>query len=56
MPKPKERPEKLEDFMSAIMKEARRTSLIYVCDDCGISEDEMEECIAYIEQELNLYL
>lgn len=48
------RPEKLEDFMYAVMKEARRFSLVEVCYSWGISKDEMYECIDYINEKLEV--
>lgn len=52
----KNRPEKIGDFMSAIMKEARRNSLVAVCESWDISEEEMDDCIAYIEEKLDVAL
>ena len=43
-----ERPEKLNDFIRAIMSEARRNSLLELCEEYGISEAEMNECLEYL--------
>ena len=49
-----EKPKKLDDFMCMLMKEARRNSLIDLCEVWEISEEEMEDCIAYLEEKLEV--
>lgn len=49
-----ERPEKIETFMRMLMKEARRYSLIQLCESWGISGEEMDKCIAYLKETLNV--
>ena len=49
-----ERPEKIETFMYMVMKEARRNSLISLCESWGISEEEMDDCVQYIKETLNV--
>lgn len=43
-----ERPEKLNNFIYAILAEARRISLVDVCECFDISEQEMNECLDYL--------
>lgn len=43
-----ERPEKLDTFIYAILAEARRNSLVEVCECFDISEEEMNECLEYL--------
>lgn len=50
----KEKPEKLETFMRMVMKEARRNSLVRLCESWGISEEEMDNCIDYLEDTLGM--
>lgn len=45
-----ERPKKIETFMYMLMKEARRNSLVRLCESWGISEEEMDECVKYIKE------
>ena len=49
-----DRPEKLDDFMLAILNEARRDSLVEICESWGISEAEMYDCIDYFQDELEI--
>lgn len=49
-----EQPEKLEVFMKMLMKEAKRNSLINLCDSWGISYDEMNECEKYLKTVLSV--
>lgn len=49
-----ERPEKLETFMYMVMKEARRNSLVRLCESWSISEEEMDDCVQYIKETLNV--
>lgn len=49
-----EQPEKLEVFMKMLMKEAKRNSLINLCDSWGISCDEMNECEKYLKTVLSV--
>ena len=43
-----ERPQKLNDFIRAILDEARRNSLTELCEEYDISEAEMNECMEYL--------
>lgn len=44
-----------ENFIGKkVMKEARRFSLVDLCDSWGISEEEMYECIDYINKTLEV--
>lgn len=43
-----ERPEKLNNFIYAILSEARRNSLVELCEEFDISEAEMNECLDYL--------
>ena len=49
-----DKPEKLDCFMLAILEEARRDSLIEVCENWDISEAEMYDCIDYFQDELKI--
>lgn len=49
-----ERPEKIETFMYLMMKVARRNSLVRLCESFGISEEEMDDCVQYIKETLNV--
>ena len=49
-----EKPEKLDTFMHMLMEEARRASLIDLCDVWGITEEEMRDCISYLEERLEV--
>lgn len=51
-----ERPEKIQNFMHAIMAEARRNSLVEVCENFDVSEQEMDDCMEYIEETLEVSL
>ena len=42
------KPIKFDDFINAVLKEARRVSLVDICDNWDISEDEMEECLDWL--------
>lgn len=44
-----ERPKKLNSFIYAILSEARRNSLVELCAEFDISEQEMEECLDYLK-------
>lgn len=50
----KEMPSKLRFFMQMLMKEARRNSLVRLCESWEISEKEMDECIDYLEDILDM--
>lgn len=43
-----ERPQKLNTFIYAILSEARRNNLAELCEEYGISEAEMNECLEYL--------
>lgn len=43
-----ERPQKLNDFIRAILDEARRNSLTELCEEYDISGAEMNECMEYL--------
>lgn len=43
-----ERPEKLNNFIHAILSEARRNILVELCEEFDISESEMNECLEYL--------
>lgn len=43
-----ERPEKLDNFIYAILSEARRNRLVELCECFDISESEMNECLEYL--------
>lgn len=45
-----ERPEKLNNFIHAILSEARRNSLVELCECFDISEAEMNECLDYLKE------
>ncbi len=49
-----EKPGKLDAFMYMLMKEARRNSLIDLCDVWEITEGEMKDCISYLEEKLEV--
>lgn len=49
-----EKPEKLDTFMYMLMKEAKRVSLIDLCDVWGITEEQMQECISYLKERLEV--
>ncbi len=49
-----EKPEKLNTFMRMLMKEARRNSLIDLCEVWGITEGEMRDCISYLKEKLEV--
>lgn len=42
------RPEKLNDFIRAILSEAKSNSLEGLCECFDISESEMNECLEYL--------
>lgn len=44
------KPEKFDDFIEVILKEARRDSLLEVCDYWNIDEDEAEECLNWLNK------
>lgn len=43
------KPNKFDDFIYVILKEARRYSLIDLCDSFNIDENEMNECLTWLE-------
>lgn len=43
-----ERPKKLDNFIYAILSEARRNSLVELCECFDISQAEMNECLDYL--------
>ena len=45
---------KIEKFMYMLLKEARRESLVELCDYYNIKEDEIDEIIQYIGQKLEI--
>ena len=49
-----ERPEKIETFMYALMKNASMISRIEFFENWGISKEEMDECIKYIKEKLEV--
>lgn len=49
-----DKPNKVNDFIYMVMCEARRNSLVDLCDKYGISEEEMNECIFYISERLGV--
>jgi hypothetical protein len=49
-----DRPEKFGKFIYAILEEARRDSLVDVCDYYGIDEAEMYDCLDYLNDELKI--
>lgn len=49
-----EKPKKLNTFMYMLMKEARRNSLIDLCEVWDITEDEMHDCISYLKEKLEV--
>ena len=49
-----ERPEKMQTFMYALMKQARMYSLIEFFEGWDISEEEMDECIKYVRERLEV--
>lgn len=44
------RPEKLNNFFHAILPESKRETLVELCEDFGISESEMNECLEYLRE------
>lgn len=44
------KPEKFNEFIDAVMKEARRDSLADVCSYYDINEKEMEVCLDWLEE------
>ena len=48
------KPEKLNTFMYMLMKEARRNSLIDLCEVWEITEEEMRDCVAYLKEKLEV--
>lgn len=52
----KELPDKLQNFFDMLMKEARRNSLIELCESWDISKDELDECTEYIKEVLGIKL
>ena len=45
------KPEKFDDFIEAILTEARQESLLETCNYyCGIKEDELEECLNWLNK------
>lgn len=42
------RPEKLNNFLHAILSESKRETLVDLCKDFDISESEMNECLEYL--------
>ena len=48
------KPDKFGKFIYAILEEARRNSLIDVCECFDISEAEMYDCIDYLQDELKV--
>jgi len=52
-----EKPNKLEEFMYGLMKEARKNGLYYYFKEgFDVSNDEVDECIEYIEKALDVKL
>ena len=45
---------KVEKFMYMLLKEARRYSLVELCEEYDISEDEINEIIEYIGEKLDI--
>lgn len=43
-----ERPEKLNNFLRAVLSESTRNNLVELCKDFNISESEMNECLEYL--------
>ena len=49
-----DKPDKFGKFIYAVLEEARRNSLIDVCECFDISEAEMYDCLDYITDELKI--
>lgn len=49
-----ERPEKIETFMYALIKNASMISRVEFFENWGISEEEMNECIKYVKEKLEV--
>lgn len=45
---------KIKTFMYMLLKEASRYSLVELCEEYDISEDEINEIIKYIEEKLEI--
>ena len=45
---------KIKKFMYMLLKEARRNSLIELCEEYEIAEDEIDEIISYIREKLEI--
>lgn len=48
------KPEKIQEFMQMLMKEARKNNLMESCAKCGIDEIEAHECVDYLEDILEI--
>ena len=44
------KPEKFDDFLYAVLKVACRFSLVDVCYEYGISEEELDECENWLDR------
>ncbi|WP_179115727.1 hypothetical protein [Bacillus sonorensis] len=49
-------PEKIQIFMYALMKEARRSSLVEFLEHWGISEQDFDEIEAWFDKEFGIKL
>ena len=49
-------PERLYDFMYALMKEVRRDSLLDFIEECGISQGEYNEIDHWFKKEFGIKL
>lgn len=45
---------KIQSFMYMLLKEASRNSLVELCEEYSISEDEIDNIIQYIEERLDI--
>lgn len=48
--------QKIEKFIYMLLKEARRNSLVELCEEYGISEYEIDTIIDYIGEKLDIYI
>lgn len=46
--------DKVQKFMYMLLKEARRNSLVELCEEYNIEENEIDEIINYIEEKLDI--
>ena len=47
---------KVEKFMYMLLEEARRNSLVELCKEYGIAEEEIDKIISYIEEKLDIVI